>query len=470
MEKWSSRRSVLRSIAGSTITVGAFGTANAADRDSQETAQRQLYIVLAGGNGLRSHIERSGFEVLQELAGGSVFVVEGPSDRRDDLRTSAVVNDVIVNETYAVDSGQTASEQPVETEPRYEAQWDKQLVRARAAHDRATGAETTIAVIDTGVSHSHPDLASRVDAKRSRLFRYGRVHAGTTETLVAEEPVDFFPQVRATTRHVGDDVHGHGTHVAGIAAARRNGTGIIGMAPDAEIVSLRPFFFERVVEGVGTLVGTITDVLLAIDYAAEIGVDVINLSLGQSLPANSRAYAAYRRVVQHAIKRDVVVVAAAENYGWNLDNESDYVLPADVPGVTTVAATGPTDKRSHYSNYGDGTVDVAAPGGRYETEAKSEIEGSDAIAYPKPTNEILSTVPEAIYGKRYDYNYATSMAAPQVAGLAALLRELEPDRHPRRLQQAIAQGAVDLSGEYTDGLGAGRIDAPNALDRISNGR
>ncbi|QRV14378.1 S8 family serine peptidase [Haloterrigena salifodinae] len=466
---------MLKSIAGSTISVGALGTASADDR---EATQRQLYIVLAGGNGLRSHIERTEFEVLHELAGGSALIVEGPSDKSDALRTSAVVDDIIANETHVVDIERSASEGSDSTEPQREKQWDKQLVRARAAHERATGAETTIAIIDTGVSHSHPALASRIDAERSRLFRYGRVHAGTDDTLVAEAPANYYPSIRETTQHVSDDVHGHGTHVAGIAATGRNETGIVGMAPDAEIVSLRSFFFERIAdinptfpdETIGVLMGSITDILLAIDYAAENGVDVINLSLGQTLPPDSRAYAAYRRVIQHAVKQGVVVVVAAENYGWNLDDESEYVLPADVPGASTVAATGPTDKRSHYSNYGDGAIDVAAPGGRYETTSKSEITDHNEVAYPDPTNGILSTVPESIYGELYDYNYGTSMAAPQVAGLAALLRELEPDRHPRRIQQAIAQGAVDLSGEYTEGLGAGRIDAPSALDRITNGR
>lgn len=118
-------------------------------------------------------------------------------------------------------------------------------------------------------------------------------------------------------------------------------------------------------------------------------------------------------------------------------------------------------------HYGAVTVDVAAPGGGYESEEKTWNAGPGTVD-PAPTNFVYSTVPAAIFGNRYGYDFGTSMAAPQVAGVACLLRELVPDLHPRRVRQAITQSAVDLSGPDTSGLGTGRIDAPAALDRISD--
>ncbi|WP_126665018.1 S8 family peptidase [Haloterrigena salifodinae] len=460
-----SRRMILKSIAGTSVAVGATGSRSANKGAVPE--DEHLYIVLAGGSGLRDRIQRSGFDVLHELANESLFIVQGPEDRRDKLRTMAVVNDVIPDTTYAVnDMEKVADNSTITEKPSYETQWDKQLMETATAHNHATGNGTTVAIIDTGISHTHSALASQINTDHSRLFRYGRMYSGVDDVLVAKEPPGFFPEVTTITQPVAGDVSGHGTSVAGITASARNDTGIVGIAPDAEIISLRSMFWEQLNEYRNTLVGTITDTLLAIDYAVELGVDVINLSLGQKQPSDSRIFTAYRRVIQHAIEQDTVVVAAAENYGVDLDQETDYVLPADIPGAITVAATGPSDRRSHYSNYGNGTVDVAAPGGGYETTEKTAISDPEIVEFPYPTNNVLSTVSQDIYGSQYDYVNGTSIAAPQVAGLACLIRELDPNIHPRRVQQAIEKGAVELSGEYTSGLGAGRINASDTLERV----
>ncbi len=466
-----SRRSVIKGIASGSAIGGSIGTVSASDRTVPD--DNEVYIVLGGGPGLRSRLASVGFEVLHELADGAVFIVRGPKAKRDELRSMATVTDAVANETYVFDDIEQSEGQEVRgDDPLAEKQWNQQLVRADVAHERATGEGTTIAVIDSGVSFDHPDLAPRIDTERSRLVRNAHVHSGTDRVRTATKPGQILKPTEQIRRPVAADVDGHGSHVAGIAVAPRNDSGIIGMAPDASVVSLRTMYFDPVYSYGGTtysqLIGTLADMLIAIDYAADIGVDVINASIRGIRPNDSRAYAAVRRVVQYAMQRGVVVVAAAGNRGVNVDRESAYVLPAETPGTVTVAATGPSDKRSFYSNYGNGTVDVAAPGGGYETRAKTWTTDSEVVEYPSPTNYVLSTVPESIYGKRYLYKPGTSMAAPQVAGLACLLRELAPGLHPRRVRQAIAQGAVDLSGDYTDGLGTGRIDAPAAIKRISD--
>ncbi|NGM68467.1 S8 family serine peptidase [Natronolimnobius sp. AArcel1] len=317
-------------------------------------------------------------------------------------------------------------------------------IRAFEAHDIATGDGTTIAVIDTGVDHTHPDLEPQLDRERSRLFRNGTVHSGTQEINVATE-------LEPVERFVATDVEGHGSHVAGIAAASGTESGIVGVAPDATLVSLRPFFFENPQDGLFSLSSTIVDLLIAIDYAVEIGVDVINISLtaGDPDPGSvdrRRVYAAFNRIVEYALERGTAVVAAMGNAetgndGINMDQFPGYILPASNSGTISVAAVTEDDVRSQESHFGDSTVTVAAPG-----------------------DQILSTVPDELFWDQYYLGSGTSTAAPQVAGLACLLRELDPNLHPRSITQAMEKGATDLTGERTSGLGTGRIDTFETVD------
>uniref|UniRef100_A0A7D5GK17 S8 family serine peptidase n=2 Tax=Natrinema halophilum TaxID=1699371 RepID=A0A7D5GK17_9EURY len=446
----TSRRSVLCGIAGSTIAVG--GVEGVRSTDRQAPADHEIYIVLGGGAGLRSRLESAGFEVLHALADGSVFIIQGPAGKEDELRSLAAVADAVTNETFALGEIER-NERDIERgdEALSEEQWDNQLIRAERAHERATGAGTTLAVIDSGVSFAHPDLRSQVDTDRSRLVRDARIRSGTDSVTVAsgpQNPLSRLNPIETTTQALATDVDGHGTHVAGIAAASRGDTGVVGVAPDASVVSLRTMFFDPVLEDgestYGRLIGSIADILIAIDYAVEIGVDVVNASLRTIQPGDSRAFAAFRRVIQHAIENGTLIVVSAGNDFLDLDRVARYVLPADVSGAVAVGATGRTDTRVLFSNYGD-AIDVAAPG-----------------------SGILSTVPNRLYYESlYRRKPGTSMAAPQVAGLACLLREIDPDLHPRRVEQAIEMGAIELSGESTSGLGAGRIDAPAAIEQIA---
>ncbi|WP_455429879.1 S8 family serine peptidase [Natronococcus zhouii] len=131
---------------------------------------------------------------------------------------------------------------------------------------------------------------------------------------------------------------------------------------------------------------------------------------------------------------------------------------------------------SYYSNYGTSDIDVGAPGGDYETQEKTFTEDFDEVARPWPLNAIFSTVPgedslsdpyvnTTIDGDAYGWLMGTSMAAPQVAGLAALVRELEPDFSARYVENAIKRGAEGGDGQSDDELGAGRT---NALDVVES--
>jgi subtilisin family serine protease len=252
----------------------------------------------------------------------------------------------------------------------------------------------TVAVIDSGVDASHPDLA-------------GQVLPGA----------DFITGTEGTSV----DPHGHGTHVAGtIAALTGNGIGVAGAAPDARILPV------RVLGANGS--GYMSDVANGIAYAADHGAGVINLSISSTTQVG-----AVSNAVAYARSKGVVIVAAAGNARRS---GSPTSFPAADTGVIAVAATTSDDSVAAYSNRG-GYVDVAAPG-----------------------SDILSTYP----GNRYGRMSGTSMAAPHVAAVAAILKDAGHDITPDQVEQALTTSAVDL-GEpgRDDDFGAGRIDAAAAL-------
>ncbi len=423
----------------------------------------EVYIVLGGGGGLSDQLVSQGYRVLQELAGGSLILIVGPADSEKDLRSLPTVNDAVANQTFEVgDLTQKTKESVSDTTPLSEQQWDKELTNTFSAHDIATGDGTTLAVIDTGISPSHPDLESRVDMEQGRLFRNGHSHAGQIPVTFQKDGEFGRDMVELPA---GTDIDGHGTHVAGIAAGGGTDSGIIGTAPDATIVPLRTMFYRQISDYYSVKQITVADTLHALDYAVEIEADVVNISLGvgplSASVTRRRLFSAFRRVIQYAIEQGTVVVVAGGNQGMNFQQDSRYELPSTNRGVISVAATGPNDKRRYDSNYGDNVIDVAAPGGGYDTQDKTQ--NTDLSEWG-----ILSSLPEYIDGKQYGYNAGTSMAAPQVAGLACLIREIGPDLHPRRVTQAIEKGAVELSGESTAGLGAGRINVNSSIERIAS--
>jgi subtilisin family serine protease len=299
-------------------------------------------------------------------------------------------------------------------------------------------------------------------------------------------------RVRATfdveERDASDDVEGHGSHVSGIAAATvgeevsPGNTGVAGMAPDATIVPHRVFYWElrevtyEPTEGEETteeLVVTSTttaDILTAIDFAAnEVGVDAMNMSIGTPpLPPqlNREGFRqAYRLVIQDAVNAGSVVVVSAGNSNTELNKGGVFTVPNSVPGAMSIGATGPNDKRVFYSNYGANELDLAAPGGGYETLEKTLATDTE---WPFPTNLVLSTTPPDILGAAYAYFAGTSMAAPQVAGAAALLAS-ETDLNPHQIETTLERTAETATGTDRRELGAGRLDAGAAVeDAISD--
>ncbi|NHN48672.1 S8 family serine peptidase [Halostella sp. JP-L12] len=432
------RRDFIKGIAASGLSLAFTGLVGAQDDAT--------FLVVADGD-VRRGIEDAGFAVRQELADGSVYVVVGSEDDRDDLDAVEGVSEVARDVRFEFEGPERVEQADTTTdEDRYPLQWDKQVTDVAEAHETTAGEGTRLAIIDTGIDFDHPDLKDNVNAEVSRLFRYGEVTSDA------------------------EDVHGHGTHVAGIAAASDEGTtGIVGTAPDAELVSLRVFYYDDVDgDGDQELTTTTADILTAIDHAASLDADAANLSIGTPpLPPETNATGikvAYQRVAQDAVRRGTLVVVSAGNSDANLQQGGYFTVPNSVAGAMSVSATGPNDERVFYSNYGTNEIDVGAPGGGYETLEKTL---ADDTEWPFPTNLVLSSVPPELYdGDYYAYFAGTSMAAPQVTGLAGLIRAADSGLNANQVEQAIKDGAELVDGQSDPDLGAGRINAANSLDEL----
>ena len=473
------RRTFVRGLAVAGVSLTYAGTVGASDATQ---------FVLTGGDGIRRRVGDAGFDVRASIADDRVVLVTAPTAKRDELEAIQGVQAVSRNYSLTLseppshdESDGDAEEFTPDREPFADLQWDKQVTDTAAANELSTGENATVAVIDTGIDYDHPGLEPNIDGDAGRLFREGEVYDGFDRPVA--RPVDpLEPNEGVETEegvHVADDRQYHGSHVAGIAAAPANDVGIVGTAPDADLVSLRVFYWREATPaeadedddlevGEAILATTVFDVLAAIEYAGAIGADAANLSLGSPEPLlpqenASGIRAAEEQVIQWAKRNGTVVVAAAGNAAANLQQGGRFTLPNSTAGALSVSSTAPDDTLAEYSNYGTNDIDVGAPGGG--------IEGTDD--WPVPTSLILSTVPpewplesELFPEAGYEYLAGTSMAAPQVAGLVALVRDLEPDANPNQVESVIKAGAETTRGQSDAELGAGRLNAAKTVDRL----
>ncbi len=335
----------------------------------------------------------------------------------------------------------------VPDDPAYVRQrWHYEQIQLPAAWDIGQGsAAVTVAVIDTGVRATHPDLQARLVDGRD-FVRGANAADGDGIDDNPEDPGDAGP---------GGSSIFHGTHVAGtVAAAGDNGMGITGVAWNTRVMPV------RVLGNDGS--GTLADIVQGIRYAAGLAndsgavpgnrADVINLSLGalrSCSQAESDVIAAARAV-------GVVVVAAAGN-----DATSLPASPASCPGVISVAAVNSATSRAFYSNYGS-TVRVAAPGG--------DSTDRDGDGFPDGVFSTHASVQAGTVVNTYDYLIGTSMAAPHVSGVIALMKAINPAMTPAAIDGLLASGLMtrDIGFPGPDELGVGLIDAFKSAQAASN--
>ncbi|TMW72872.1 S8 family serine peptidase [Alteribacter natronophilus] len=486
------------------LLVPSLGFSSPGDGDLKVTSdgEEKRFVVTFKSESLPADVEQmileAGGEVTYEI--GEIGVLEASTEEPlDFLKAITSEGDVLgVSPSmevtldlpefdFDIDEGFAGGDNPGVLDPDesiWESgwQWDiEKTTQNGASHDVHSGThDVVVGVIDTGFDFDHPDLKDNIigGPEGSRTFV-----PGTEDSW---------------------DNQSHGTHVAGTIAG--NGR-MKGVAPDAGLKSYRVFNTG------GAQQIWITDAIIA---AADDGVDVINMSLGGTRvkgqwfytdPAtgervrlgNNQAadVVAYKRAIDYAVERNVTVVSSAGNSAQDMSNprkvaewiegnagpEYDvrgaaWFVPASIPGVITVSAMGggfdTDDRLAFYSNYGNGAIDIGAPGGDLGPEG---YDAADDFKFL-----VLSTVPtymdgqsargKDVFGENgYGWKGGTSMAAPQVSGAAAayisqVYEETGKKPTPRQVQNRLQQSAerVDTPG-YSRHYGHGRVNAYQALTR-----
>jgi subtilisin family serine protease len=363
-------------------------------------------------------------------------------------------------------------------EPLWNLQWDMPQIDLPAAHAVTTGSpNVVVGVLDSGISSTHPDLVTQIAFDKSASCL-----GGVVDTSVAAW--------NPTTST-------HGTHVAGTIAAAINGVGISGVAPGVKVASV------KVVDDAGFIYpeSAVCGFLWAADHGMQITnnsyfIDPWNFNCRNDVRQRP-IWLAVQRALRYSQQHGVLNVASAGNSNVDLqhkfiDNgspddgssppESRIItgacldLPAEAPGVVTVSAVGRVRLKSYYSSYGQGVVDVSAPGG----DSRQPNPNVSTLA-----NQILSTVINTnTHVNGWGYLQGTSMASPHAAGVAALALSAHPNLSPGALAALLESSSVALpcppgvydprptlpqfravctGGERNSFYGAGEVNAFNAV-------
>ncbi|MEV6930943.1 S8 family serine peptidase [Dactylosporangium sp. NPDC051485] len=331
-------------------------------------------------------------------------------------------------------------------EPLAGLQWDMAQISVPEAHKVTTGSpNVVVGVLDSGISSTHPDLATQIAKDKSASCVGGVVN--TSEAAWNPTTSD------------------HGTHVAGTIAAAVNGVGIAGVAPGVKVASVKVVNDDGFIYPEAAVCGFL--------WAADHGMRVTNNSYYiDPWEFNCRndvrqrpVWTAVQRAIRYSQNKGVLNVASAGNSNVDLQhkfidsgspNDNSFPvedrtitgacidLPAEAPGVVTVSAVGPTRAKSYYSSYGQGVVNVTAPGGdtRFRT-----LGASSTLA-----DGVLSTTFNTVTKTNgWGYKQGTSMAGPHAAGVAALALSAHPGMQPGALASFLERTADALpcpSGVY----------------------
>ena len=367
-------------------------------------------------------IKDAGAQAVGELPliNGAVVDVGSPSERTSALGELKLADGV----RYAEPDGKLRALSPqsnplaVPSDPMFGQLWGMTKISAPAAWDKYSGGAVTVAVTDTGIDASHPDLDGNLWVNPQETPGNG----------VDDDKNGIVDDVNGANFSDGStsgnprDGRGHGTHVSGtIAAEAGNGVGVVGVNPNAKILAAK-FLSDS-----GS--GSTSDAIRAIDYSRSKGAKIMNASWGGG--AQSQA-------LEDAIARSgMLFVAAAGNDGS--DNESDPHFPSsyELDNVLSVAASTPSDYLASFSNYGNCSVDLAAPG-----------------------TDIVSSIP----GGGFDSYDGTSMATPHVAGAAALIAARNPGLSPVEIKARLMDSVDKIPGMTGRTMTGGRLNVSKALD------
>jgi len=423
---------------------------------ASETDDAGEYLVVFGGrhipDGAVAQVEAAGGEVVNQIPQIGVMVVAGGPDAVAQAGSLPGVISVGPNLMLSLDlpEARIAHEdilvEGIEANDLYMAyQWDIRRVGGDAdTWAIQKGAGATVAVLDTGVYAAHPDIAPN--------YAYGKDFTDITVTLP--------PGWIMWDQGGPEDYEGHGTHVAGSIAGAITSGRIIGVAPEASIANYKVMVAVLALDELGyyaTGIGYQSWIIDGIVTAADDGVDVINMSLGgwraMNEPGGAAAYVAYLRATQYARQRGALVVASSGNSALDLTAiRPEFHVPSGTPAAMSINAIGPADNLADYSNYGASETRVVAPGGDI-----SDPPFSYCLSAYSPLNAWAP-------GAGWVYSIGTSMAAPKVAGVAALIYAQNPDFGPAQVRARLMQTA-DPIGEagFCPEFGHGVVDAYEAL-------
>ncbi len=358
-------------------------------------------------------------------------------------------------------------------DPKYVHQWNYPLLNMEAAWEVDRGADDSIivAVLDTGVAYRAATFEYDVPGFRAGPYIYPSLGRITVPFAPAPDlardnrfvaPRDFIWNDESPL-----DVDGHGTHVAGtIGQLSNNGLEGVGMAFNARLMPVKVIAgdWDQILRAPGG--GTDDTVARGIRYAVDNGARVLNLSLGREGPSSPVMEEALRYAVS---KGAVVTIAAGNSYQEGNPDEVPARYGPSIAGVITVGAVGHEGNRSYYSAV-KSYVEVAAPGGDVRAN------GEDGLIYQQmfdPDAAVLWPIqrtlpPSQYHAPRFDVFafvgiQGTSMAAPHVAGLAALIMH-HGVKDPGAVEQTIKQFALDRGAAGPDPeYGAGLINPPASL-------
>ena len=325
----------------------------------------------------------------------------------------------------------------------YQDLWGLRKLGTESAWSLTLGDGIVVAVVDTGLDATHPDIAANVWTNPGEIING-----------VDDDGNGYVDDVKGWDFAYGDnditDRFGHGTHVSGtIAATGDNGLGIVGVAPHARVMGVKGL------DDGGS--GSFSNLAAALVYAAQNGADVISNSWGCPGPCPSVP------VIEDAVRTDhslgAVVVFAAGNSVMDVSN----ISPQNMPEPIVVAASTNLDNTAFFSNFGAG-LDVAAPGAG-ENAPPPDTQPYRAILSLKAATCVPALCPpELIVGGNYLRQAGTSMAAPHVAGVAALVLAARPSLTVEQVRQAIRHGSDDAGNfGFDERFGYGRVSAAGAV-------
>lgn len=361
--------------------------------------------------------------------------------------SDAGVSDVPIGNDVS-DSAVTASAVNYGDDADFGKQWHHGLIGDTDAWAAGiTGAGVKVAVIDSGIDSDHSDLKANIKGVYSTVYKTNAIGYPVDDN---GNPVQYVSDLVFLS---GEDENGHGTHVAGIIAAADNTIGGVGVAPNADIYSI------RALNAKGS--GSSLMIALALQRALELDVDVVNMSLGSHTYDYLEA-----PIVQQLISKGIVVVAAAGNEGYELGDQKSY--PAAYPSVISVGATYSVNGEtglSWFSTYGK-WVTIAAPGG-YCGGNIYDFVVTNSGKYDE--RDIYSTYLDG----QYTYMAGTSQASPVTAGTVALVIEARRDELARlsgkkkvdKVKNILL--AAEKKEEYYSGESDGRVyGGLNARDAV----